>query len=174
MITCVKCGKKANINLSYSQPYCQPHFLQIIEKRIKKELKNKLDLKKEYAILKEDTAQFEINYHFLKKIFYKLKIKTVKSKNYQINNKCLDEISQEFLEAFTCNKKIIKEKISPLKNITLEDIQHLKKILGIKFKIKTSKDFLKDLDNKYPGTKFSVLKSYDFIKNLENSSKKEQ
>ena len=162
MKTCFKCSQKAEVDLSYGEPYCKKHYLYLIEKRIKKALRNaEFDLKLGANIIKEDCAEYFILMHYLDEIFHgRLNIH---SKGVIFDLKTGEEFAEDFISHFTQGKQVENSNISPLRYLIYEDLEAVKKLLGIKQDLKTDKSSVDLLEIKYPGTKFSVLKSLDFF-----------
>ena len=164
--TCDKC-KKTSIWTDYTnKKLCETHFLEQIEKRIRKNLRTKklIDLKKEYTIIKDEENKHIITQHFLKKIFPN-RIKLTKNKDaIKINSNTLDDETQELIEKFTKNKEITKE-IKPISVITDEELKIIAKILNQKVKIKPKTQ--DKLTKKDPQLLFSTHKSKEFIEKRE-------
>lgn len=171
------CRSKPEVKLYYvNRQYCKRHFLELIEKRIRKDIRtnNKLDLRKKYLLLNDSSKEFFLARYFLKKIFGDyLKINEVKKhknqKNLIIPTNLDREINNDF-EKFIKNKKIVNNnQIKILSNLLEGEIFLAAKLLNIKHsKKKEGQNYLiEKTEELYPGIKFSLKKSLDFIKNLE-------
>lgn len=161
METCNKCNKTAEVNLSYGEAYCKAHFLYLMEKRIKKVLREiDFDIKKKYSLESKEYAEHDIITHFFNEIFYKI---NYDPNGIKISIKTGEEFGKNFIEQFTHKKKLKTPKIAPLKGLVYEDIFNLVKILKIKKPLLTQKSNIDFLEKKYPGTKFAVLKSLDYF-----------
>ena len=151
---CSNCKNKAIDNVEYAgKYYCNRHFLELMEKRIRKHIRVKinLDVNKTYTILNDDSSEFHLTKYFLEKIFDgRLALKEIKTKLKDTTNKIiptnLDEQAIIFLDEFLKNKNInnktnnnkSKEKdanqfIAPLEVILQKEVELLCKILKIKF-----------------------------------------
>ena len=169
---CEKCQKKTEKNLENAgKHYCEKHYQEIIEKRIRKYLrtKKKINTKKEYN-LKGPKEEKELLKKILEGIFNgRLKI-TNKKTNNTITTSTADQEAEKLIEQFLTNKDSQTEKeIKPLSNITEKEISNLKKIYRIKKIDKIKPKKLDELEKKYPGTKFSIIKTKEF---LEKKTKK--
>ncbi|MCF7866451.1 hypothetical protein K9L67_01355 [Candidatus Woesearchaeota archaeon] len=164
---CAKCNK--NGKRSHKQAgkiYCDKHYTEIIEKRIRKYLRinKKIDTKQEYN-LKGPKEEKEILKKILENIFNKrLKI-TNKQTNNTISAQTADQEAEELINEFLQNttQKETKD-IKPFGHITEKELQILKKIYKITIKQRQTKK-LDEIEEKYPGTKFSIIKTKEFLKN---------
>ena len=167
---CAICKKKATIETPYGERhYCDLHFSESIEKRVRKDIRinQPLDLKKKYYLPKDKTSEIKIAEDILKNIFGKnLKIENTTDLNKKnlILPKSLDEESSDFLESYFNNKHLSKnEHINPLKSLTQKEIVEIARIMKIQYKPKKTLKMLEELEEKYSGTLFSVARSSDFI-----------
>jgi hypothetical protein len=168
---CSKCKKTALSDVEYAgKNYCETHFMELMEKRVRKNLRVReiIDVKKEYFLIDDGSSEARLTEYFLNKIFKGyLKIKIVKkqtkqsAKNVeQIFSTNLDEQAALFLDSFLKNKKQKEEKkVMPLEVLMQKEIELLCKILKIKFIPRIKKDILEDLEKRHPGTKFSLFQS---------------
>ncbi len=161
---CDKCSKKATVK--FNQQYCDDHFLQTIEKRIRKNIrKQDIDIKHQFYLIKQKGHEYELTKHFLKKIFEgRLKIKEVTKKQPKNNiyATSLDEEATKFLNEFFNNKKIELKGIKPLDVVMQKEQKEICRILQIPFEDK--KDFLTQFEEQYPGTKYSLKKTMEHFK----------
>jgi len=172
-MNCSKCNKKATISTPFGErDYCDKHFMEFIEKRIRKDLRTKqtLDVKKSYFIYNNKSHKYKITKHFLKNIFGDiLKLKELTKENSKKQNviipRSLEDESDEFLDSFLKNN-ILKEKkvINPLRTILEIELSEICRILKINYKSKKHNELVENLEQSYHGTKFSVMKSKNFIK----------
>jgi hypothetical protein len=173
MNTCMKCEKKGNVNLGYTS-YCDNHFLEVILKRIRKNLLGVFDFKKEYKILK--ITETTIAKRLLNKIYNK-RLNLIEIKEFEegcIIPTSLDEECSRFMQSFFENKEYeVKNAIYPLRVVLRKELGELARIFKLKYEVKT--DVLDDLEENHPGTKFATLKSLEFYeknqKSSDNSSK---
>lgn len=176
MVTkCVKCGKKASINLRYGQQnYCDKHFIELVEKRVRKEIRKhyEVDFQKKYELYNDGSAEYEILNYFLNSIFENnLPIKTIKRYKdedtvFQPTN--LENEIGKFMQTFFQNKDFeFTNTLKPLRVVPLKEIKELKRILNIEKPVTNKHNaFIEELQKKYPSTKFSILKS---LKHFENN-----
>jgi hypothetical protein len=155
--------------------YCDSHFLELMEKRVRKNLRiNRLiDVRKEYVLMDDGSSEAKLTEYFLKEIFQgylKMKIAKNPLKNKETKNKNLifptnlDEQVLLFLDNFLKTEKekkkeMAKNEIFPLEVLMQKEVELLCGILKIKFKPRVKKDILADLEKRYPGTKFSAFQS---------------
>ncbi|MBW3001656.1 hypothetical protein KY338_00680 [Candidatus Woesearchaeota archaeon] len=178
-MACIKCSRTAKIDLKHlGGSLCPSCFAEVIEKRVRKSLRDNKWLKPADKILYIDdgTLQSKVGIYLIKAIFQNqpfnidFKKGTIKSadklsKGY---NKVLipwnldDEIEQ-YLDALFNAKKVPKTKhIKLLINISHEEISYFAKIKKIKGRQKTKSKLGKMLDSlekRYPGSKFGLLRS---------------
>lgn len=167
-MTCSKCKQKELPNTEYAGlKYCKTHFFELIEKRIRKEIrKEELNLKKKYYLLKSETPEYYLAKHFIKKIFNEhLKLEeTEKIKPNTILPTNLDVEAKQFLEQYFQNTNLKTNGIKILKSITKEEISKLADILNINGTPKIGSEFLDNIESKYQGSKFSVMKSIENLR----------
>lgn len=176
---CIKCGKKADISMKHlGGDLCSTCFAEVIEKRIRKSLREHDWLKPDdkIIIIDDGTLKAKVLIHLLKSIFkgqpFKFEIKKgaissaeipVKGRNKVIIPWNMDDEVEQYLNALFNNKKIKKTKlIKPLLNISDEEIDYFAKIKKMKGKKKaktTLGNMMDDLEKRYPGSKFGLLKS---------------
>ncbi len=154
---------------------------QVIEKRIRKELRLKELIKKhdKLLILDDNSCDSKNLRYLIKRIVGKMPVdikvkkgKYIPSTKIRFKGKVIvpwnldDEVSL-FLRYFFENKKIkyighYDNIIKPLVVITADESKQLAKSLNFKFKEKKKdsiKDFLDSMEKRYPGTKFGIAKS---------------
>ncbi|MFT4260958.1 MAG: hypothetical protein ACMXX9_00825 [Candidatus Woesearchaeota archaeon] len=168
MKTCQKCGEKATIILSYSA-YCKKHFLEVLIKRIRKNLIGTFDFNKTYLILK--TKETELAKALLTKVYRGRLIlqETNKFTEGMIIPTSLEVETKRFLDSFLENKEYeIKKAIYPLRVILREELSEAAKIMGISYEVEPHP--LDEIESHHPGTKFATLKSLEeYEKNNEFS-----
>ena len=158
---CFKCNGSANIEFSHLEgPLCNSHFLNMIEKRVRKEVKDSfLEPKGEFTIFKEDNHRFHLTKYFLERVFKSLiKLKPV-SKNAQIIPTSLDIEANSFLNSFYSNKDFVDNTVKPLRGVLEKELEEVCKILDIKYTKTLVSEELDKFEGEFPGTKFSILKS---------------
>jgi hypothetical protein len=157
------------IKLSYTKrTYSKEKFLEMIEKRIRKDLRtNKyLKPKEEVYLLNDGTKEYKTAKFFLKRIFGKyLKLKETKRmlKKKIIIPTNLDREVKEKLEAFIKGKPLKrgKKEIRILHNVLEEEINHI-----YRGKKEPKNPLIEQLEQKYPGIKFSLLRGLETLEKL--------
>ena len=176
---CIKCSKKVNISIKHlGGDLCSNCFAEVIEKRVRKSLREHDWLKPDddIIIIDNSTLKAKVVVYLLKSIFkgqpFRFNIKKAeissaekiaKARNKVIIPWNLDDEIKQYLDALFNNKKIKKtELIKPLLNISDEEIGYFAKIKKIKGR-KTPKTrlgkMLDNLEKRYPGSKFGLLRS---------------
>jgi hypothetical protein len=166
---CSKCPKK-HVWIDYTgQKFCETHFLEIIEKRIRKNLRiNKLiEPKKEYSLKIHPENKHELTEYFLKKIFEdRITLKKTKTQNKKqtIISNTLDDELENLLNFFMNKQELDAQKLKPLSVITDDEAITIAKILNIELKIKPKQQ--NELTKKDPQLLFSSKKSKDFVEKI--------
>ena len=185
---CYKCQRSGK-NKTDNKMFCDKCFLEVIEKRVRKEIRvNDLIQKNDKLLLLDDNSKAAIlNKYFLKNIIrdptIKIKMKKIgsydpnfnydKTDGYQkiIVPYLLDDEISVYLGSFFNNKNEeflhSKKKIKPVIGVTSDEAKtflRIKKIVAKKEKTSNIDKMLSRLEKKYPGTRFSILKT---IRNME-------
>lgn len=167
---CFRCRKKAIPDVEYAgNYYCKRHFLELMEKRVRKNLRvnRRIDVKKEYVLVQDDSSEAMLAEYFLKKIFgehlkFKIAKRPLKGMNIIFPTN-LDEQAILFMDNFLAMKKEKQTKIRKgifVTDVLLQkEVELLCEILKIKFIPKIKKDVFAEMEKKYPGTKFSLFQS---------------
>lgn len=179
---CVKCSKKVVFN---DLRLCRACFLNIVERRVRKEFRLKKLIRKHDSLLILDDNSYDAKnlIYLVKKIIGKMPVslKIIKGK-YKPGTKIrfkgkvivpwnLDDEVSLFLKYFFENKKIkyvghYDNIIKPLMVITADESKEFAKLMKFKFKDKKKdeiNEFLDKMEKKYPGTKFGIKKSIEQI-----------
>ncbi|MGV8169638.1 MAG: hypothetical protein ACP5N3_06305 [Candidatus Nanoarchaeia archaeon] len=162
---CSKCSHNALEGAVYAgKNHCEKHFLELIERRIRKNLRTRklIDVKKEYYFADDKSSEAKLTEYFLDKIFLgRLKLSEKKSKSLcNIVPTNLDEQALMFLNSFLENKKLEKsEEVMPLEVVTQQEVELLCRVLKIKFVPRIKEDVVDNLEKRHPGTKFSLFQS---------------
>jgi tRNA(Ile)-lysidine synthase TilS/MesJ len=172
---CIKCRGKAGISLRHIGSVCRTCFLEIIEKRVRKEFRTKKLIKKNDRILMIDNGskEFAVGEYLLNNIIKNLPAKIEIKKSSKSTKKydkiiipwSLDDECEEFLNMVFNKKKqpkFSKKAIKLLMNVSDEEIGLFAKIKGFKHKKRKKskiKQMLDLLEKRYPGYKFSLLNS---------------
>ncbi|MFP4567591.1 MAG: hypothetical protein ACLFN8_01475 [Candidatus Woesearchaeota archaeon] len=167
---CTKCTNDAIWTDYTNKNMCKTHFLEQIERRIRKHLRvNKLiNIKKEYYLIEDENKKYKITKYFLKKIFED-RIKITKNKNApQIISKTMDDDAQNLLDYFLQTNIYASDEINLLSVIADEEAKTIAKILKFDIKITPKKHL--ELTKKDPQLLFSMQKSKKFIDSRKNNS----
>jgi len=170
---CTNCQAKATISLSYlDRHYCTKCFSEMIEKRVRKDIRinKKAGKEKEISLFNDKSKEFCVAKYILESVFSKSKVlklvKKVGNKTFVATN--LDREVKSKLEEYLKGKK--KKDIKGAKilnNVTEEEIIQFCKIKNFKIGKKESKNnLIEGIENKYPGTKFALGKSFTRIEKL--------
>ncbi len=173
---CIKCGKKV---IFKDLRACRSCFLEIIEKRVRKEFRLKKLIKKHDSLLILDNGTYDAKnlIYLVKKIIGKMPVSIkIKKKGYMPGKKFktktivpwnLDDEVSLFLKYFFENKKVkhighYDNVIKPLIVVRDKESKEFAKLMKFKFKDKKKNKvnkFLDKMEKKYPGTKFGIAKS---------------
>ncbi|MBN2111570.1 hypothetical protein JW707_00570 [Candidatus Woesearchaeota archaeon] len=183
---CFKCGRQAVASFRQIGSLCENHFLELIEKRVRKDMRTKRLIRKNDRILliNNESKEYHTGYYLLKRIIKDLpvKIETRKTSNLAASSKkhnkiiipwSLDDEAEEFLNMVFSKKKpkkFSKKTIKLLKNVTEEEIEIFAKIKKFKCRKQAKpriKKMLDELEKRYPGYKFSLLNSIKQMKELK-------
>lgn len=173
-MSCSKCPGKAVYENKNTGNLCSSCFLDMIEKRIRKELKNSgwLNKNEKVLILDDNSLEANVTEDLFKKAIGSLPLQIEKSTdlnenyNHVILPWSLERETNGFLSGlFTGNNKNVEEKQMPkciklLKSISEEEIELIAKIKNISGKLKgTEKNYVSQLEKKYPGSKLALVKA---------------
>ncbi len=180
---CIKCGKKKVVFKDLRA--CRSCFLNIIEKRVRKEFRLKELVKKHDSLVILDDGTYDAKnlIYLVKKIIGKMPVSIeIKKDKYKPSRKInfkgnvivpwnLDDEVSLFLKCFFENKKIkyighYDNVIKPLVVVRNKESKAFAKIMKFKFKDKKKNKvnkFLDKMEKKYPGTKFGIKKSIEQI-----------
>lgn len=177
---CIKCKKPEKVDLKHlGGPLCYSCFAEVIEKRVRKSLREQDWLKpgQKVVFIDDSTLKAAVAKYLLKSIFKgqpfdidfkKASISSVEkaAKGYDriILPWSMDDETEQFLAALMDNKKLPKAKYIKLLVTLLDEeiilFARIKKLEGrIKKKSKLSR-MLDDLEKRYPGSKFGLLRSF--------------
>lgn len=178
---CQKCGRKSSVNLRHIGPMCRCCFLEVIEKRVRKELRTGKLIRKNDRILFIDNGskEFKVGYALLTSIIKDLpvKISIKKSKSIAASSALskkydkiiapwsLEDEDEQFLDFLFSRKKpkqMCRNAVKLLMNISEDEISAFAAIKGFKFREKPKsavRKILDSLEKRYPGYKFSLLNS---------------
>ncbi len=179
---CIKCGKKS---VSEYLRLCRGCFLEVIEKRVRKEFRMKELVKRNdfLLILDDGTYNAKNLIYLFRKIIGKMPVslktkkgKYIPGKKINFDGKImvpwnLDDEAVLFLRCFFEKKKIenignYENIIKPLVVITDDESRQFARIMKFDFKDKKKdkvNDFLNSMEKRYPGTKFGIKKSISHI-----------
>ncbi|PIN80680.1 hypothetical protein COV11_03530 [Candidatus Woesearchaeota archaeon CG10_big_fil_rev_8_21_14_0_10_30_7] len=167
MNLCQKCKQEKEL---FSKKLCSSCLLIVLEKRIKKSVKEQGGLKREEKIrlLINDSVESKVTEYFLEKIYSNLKLK-INIENDEYDKTILPFSSEKIIDAFLktiFNNELFKQKkqIIFLESLTMEELKDVAEIKKLNGTIKNY-ELLDKIEKDYPGSKHSLLKS---IKILEN------
>jgi hypothetical protein len=184
---CTKCSRQARASFRQIGNLCENHFIELIEKRVRKQLRTGKIIKKNDRILfiNNESKEYYAGYHLLKSIIKGLPVKIEIKKSKSLNPKpakkydkvivpwSLDDEAEEFINLLFNKKKpkkFSKKSVKLLHNVSEEEIELFAKIKRFKYR-KTKKSKIKQmldkLENRYPGYKFSLLNSTKQMKGLK-------
>lgn len=178
-MSCIKCKKPAKIDLKHlGGPLCYSCFAEVIEKRVRKSLREQDWLKpgQKVVFIDNSTLKAAVAKYLLKSIFKgqpfdidfkKASISYVEkaAKGYDriIIPWSMDDETEQFLACLLDNKRLPKEKyVKLLVNLSDEEILLFAKIKKLEGKIKKKSklgSMLDELEKRYPGSKFGFLRS---------------
>ena len=184
---CSKCRNNAEIN-SANQLYCRNCFLDVIDKRIKKSMKGKLEKGEKVLVLDEitkkafgRTVSIPVKALFKNESFFGNEniggiVAGKKFSDFLKKEKIAkalipwtaDMEASELLENFfTLNRKISDNNyVKFFKGITEEELEEYSNILEADYCSETSGEaagFAAEVENQYPGTIFSLAKSKEAL-----------
>ena len=170
--TCCKCDKEAAIELDYGQRwYCRNHFLEMIEKRVRKEIRKfySVDFDETYYVYDDGSAAFEVMKYFTDNIFDDyLDIhvsKDIENSQYYFEPVTMEEALENMIQAFFENRSFNFSKTKkPLRVVMGEEIKILTDILDIDREVEhVDHEFIEKMQEKYSSSKFSMLKSLKYF-----------
>ncbi len=170
-MTCSKCLGNVVYENKNTGDLCSSCFLDMVEKRLRKEIKNAgwLNKNEKVLILDDDSLEANVTEDLFKKVMGSLPLQIEKKKefssdyNHIILPWSLEREVNGFLNNLFTSKKNEETQskcIKLLKSISEEEIVLIAKIKNIPGKLKgTEKDFIADLEKKYPGGKMALVKA---------------
>ncbi|MFO8015587.1 MAG: hypothetical protein R6U32_00635 [Candidatus Woesearchaeota archaeon] len=192
---CIKCPKKA-----YHNNLCRKHFIQQIEARVKKEIRQKQPISRDDILIMTDP----LSRHLLRKSLGGMPVRTaISGKNLSREEKerskkvllwTLDDEIIDFLMFFFGERPAPQEKgkmhkdrkrendegagtIRPFRQVKDDELEKYAGAAGIKFKKKKRsareeeiKKAINRIDRKHKETRYSLLKSVEEMKALRESS----
>ena len=172
---CSKCKRDAKVSLGYGESdYCDKHFLEFIEKRIRKDLRisQRLSTKKEYFIKKSPSSEYALAKYYLGRIFNgHLNISSTKRKGrIEIIPRFLEGEASDYIESFAQDRDF-SAKLNPLRTVLFAEAAEICRILKIPHKKAESSELMEKIAEKHPETKFSVIR---FMRSMEEKIKKEK
>lgn len=170
---CSKCRKQAILGIEYAgKKYCESHFLELMEKRVRKNLRVRelIDVKSRYCLVDDGSCEAKLTEYFLNRIFQGYLQTEIKNDAKQCSGTIivptnLDEQALLFLNSFLNEKdakgakKAPYSSIMPLEVLLQSEVEILCRILSIEFKPRIKKNILDELEIRHKGTKFSLFQS---------------
>ncbi len=176
---CVKCGKKPFFNVL--NKLCEPCFLEVVEKRVRRFVRGKDLFKKNSNVLLVDdgSAEAKVGEFLFKSIFkdFPLKFEVVEKQFSDISSKDienhdriivpwnLDMDAENLLSSIFHKKNIPPDNnkfVKLLSSLSKEEIVEFARLKGFVFtqkSISEASKFIDLIEKKYPGTKFSIINS---------------
>ncbi|MBW2973116.1 hypothetical protein KY346_01850 [Candidatus Woesearchaeota archaeon] len=176
---CIKCNKIASIDLKHlGGSLCSNCFAEVIEKRVRKSLRQHdwLKPKDKVLVIDDNSLKSKVSIYLLKSIFkgkpFNLSFKKGSVKSAEKLSKGYDKViipwnlddeAEQHLDALFNNKKIKKTRfIKLLLNVSDEEIDYFARIKKIRGRKKAKTELGKKLDaleKRYPCSKFGLQKS---------------
>ena len=166
---CIKC--KAKILGDFE--FCKSHFVENVEKRVKKDIRQNNLIEKDEVLLVKDP----LSRHFIEKVI-NVPVKIGK-KGREAMQWTMDDEILLFLDALFSKRNlkksgvgIIKDKIKLFRTVTDKELEAYAKIKGLRFNKKRTekeKSVLAELDlleKDHRETRFSLIKSVEEISSL--------
>ncbi|MFH1916433.1 MAG: hypothetical protein ABIJ21_04155 [Nanoarchaeota archaeon] len=157
------CKRPATVRLSYTPArYCDKHFLYHIEKRVRKHLREKKEIRanETYVLKPTKTKEYAIAQHFLKSIFKSHITLKKKGSEKEIIPTNLDKENSQFIEMYLQGKiKKMKKEILILEDVMNEELMQIARILKIPAKPEAQHPIIAAMEKKHPGTQFALRKS---------------
>jgi len=158
------------------QTYSKSEFINILTKRIKKDLRNRnpLKLKQTYALY-ENGAKTQIISLFLEIIFKKRLDLVILPSDSKLQANNLDFLGDDCLETYISKRlgiffksqnisNLTDNKINILRTITYKELVQIKNIFNISGTLENENlEFVEKLNEEYSQTKASLLKSFNHI-----------
>jgi len=173
MNKCKKCPKPAKTGLKHLGPLCTSCFCKVIEKRVRKTMRENSWIKHndEVFIVDNGTVTFAVTKYLLERISKDLpmEINIVKE---PCEGKVIipwsldDEVTGKLQELFG-EAGHESQFITLLQNVSDEEIQTLAKLKDLEGSIPGKNALgkkLAEMEQKYPGSKFGLMKSFQDLK----------
>ncbi|MBI4919176.1 hypothetical protein HY837_04545 [archaeon] len=180
---CQKCKQEREL---FTGKLCSSCFINVLEKRIKKSIREQggLERNEKILFLLDESVESKITKFFFEKIYSNLPLKIDYEKKGSENpefsglfdyqkgeyDKIIvpftsEKVINDFLKSLFENESFEREKrINFLESLTIEEIKDVAKIKNFEG-ITNTHELLDKIEEKYPGSKHSLLKS---IKILES------
>lgn len=179
IMDCVKCTKPAKISLKHlGGSLCASCFAEVIEKRVRKSLREHkwIKPKEKVLVIDDGTLKSKTGIYILKSVFSGLPFNmdykkcSISSAGRLSKGYCkvvipwsLDDEAEQFLDSlFNCRKIPETDQIKLLINISEKEIDFfakIKKISGRRNPKTKLGRMLDELEKRYPGSKFGLLKA---------------
>ena len=172
-MNCLSCQNELPTKLGYlsnAERYCKHCFIHIVEKRVRKYIREHAKLKKDQRIVAADQLSNYFAQHVIHVPIMLLK-KPVKNSDTRITLRTLNDIVVEFLEHFFLGKKKQKKQkneLSLFQTLTDEELLLYCAYKELKFSPKKHKlkEFIRKLEQEHPGTLHSMYKSAKELDNI--------
>lgn len=164
------CGKPAETAFQHLGPLCKPCFIEVLERRVRKVLKDAGWLKRDQKVCfaDEKSAQAKAALALLKAVIKGLPVQYVQEQpEVVLSAKTADDEAEVFLHQLFAGKLEQQNTVNLLANITTAEIEkycHLENIDGEKAEKSELRTKLEALDQRYPGTMFALQKGKESFK----------
>lgn len=163
----VKSCKKGGQYEIIDKTYCSRHFVEAVEKRVRKDLRvhKKITTRKTYTFLDSRTKEAAIAKRFLKSIFQgHLAIhSTKKAGNNTIIPTSMSRDIASKLSFYLDKKRVTQRGIPFLDNVTDGELCMLAAIWKIPAKRERPHPLVEAIERAHPGTMFALKKSLDEV-----------
>ncbi len=113
---CYRCSRQAEISLKGSHPFCKKCFSEIMERRVRKELKKAIGKSAGTVVCADEFSAF-----LIKKAMPRLSVKT-RGRGMRVEPMFAEDSAEEILNYFLRGKKpLVKKGLRPFEGITAEE-----------------------------------------------------
>ncbi len=166
---CFKCKKETELEIHHLGIICSFCFEEVIEKRVRKEIKDFGWLKKDdlVVILNDGSPEAAMSEYLIKTVVKGLPFTVEKKKDLQdipLNAKIVlpwsaeKESNDTLLNLFNNKLEVNNKFLKLLQSISEEEIDAFCKIKNLSGTRKPAKDLLAKFEKRYPGTRVAFLK----------------
>jgi len=168
---CAVCKKKASISPSYTKAsYCAKHFRELIEKRVRKDLRilKAINIKIPYYFEEDGSPLSTLTKGLLKSIFED-RLQYTDNHDLPLEQHifplCLEQCVADQFQDFLGQGDLGVQGVYPLRSVSLEDVQLL--LPEEDFSMLKTDEFFKDLEKKQSGASFAMTNVFDVLRMRE-------